>query len=99
MTLIDIPVTLIFGDFRLVSAQFPAQHFSHLFLDEAGHAPEPEALISVAGIVNINSLLKTSGQVVIAGDPKQLGPILRSPLAIKYGLGKFNFELKLTSCS
>lgn len=74
--------------FRLVSANFPPGHFTHIFIDEAGHAPEPEALISIAGIMEVNPALKTGGQVVIAGDPKQLGPVLRSPLAIKYGLGK-----------
>ena len=55
-----------------------------MFIDEAGHAVEPEALVALSGIIGSKPL----GQVVIAGDPKQLGPILRSPLAIKYGLGK-----------
>lgn len=29
------------------------------------------------------------GQLVLAGDPKQLGPVLRSPLAQRYGLGNW----------
>ena len=41
-------------------------------------------MIAISGIMEVNS-----GQIVLAGDPKQLGPILRSPFAIKYGLGMF----------
>ncbi|KPP61866.1 putative helicase mov-10-B [Scleropages formosus] len=55
---------------------------SHIFIDEAGHAMEPECIIAVAGL-----LQPGTGQLVLAGDPKQLGPILRSPLAIQHGLG------------
>ena len=35
--------------YRLVSANFPAGHFTHIFLDESGHAIEPEAVIPIAG--------------------------------------------------
>ena len=34
---------------RLVSANFPPGFFSHLFIDEAGHCVEPEAVIAIAG--------------------------------------------------
>ena len=32
------------------------------------------------------------GQLVLAGDPKQLGPVLRSPVAIRCGLQKSLLE-------
>uniref|UniRef100_A0A8C2KPF3 RNA helicase n=1 Tax=Cyprinus carpio TaxID=7962 RepID=A0A8C2KPF3_CYPCA len=76
---------------RLVSGGFPIGHFSHIFVDEAGHAVEPEAIISVAGLLNAKT-----GQLVLAGDPKQLGPILRSPFAIKYRLGLSLLERLMT---
>ena len=34
---------------RLVSAGIPKNHFTHVFLDEAGHAMEPEACVALAG--------------------------------------------------
>lgn len=83
---------------RLVSANFPPNHFTHIFVDEAGHAPEPESLIAIAGIMEVNPTLRAGGQVVIAGDPKQLGPILRSPLAIKYGLDISLLERFMENC-
>jgi len=36
------------------------------------------------------------GRLVLAGDPQQLGPILRSPIAIRKGLhvSSFHFAIK-----
>uniref|UniRef100_A0ACB8F5S3 Uncharacterized protein n=1 Tax=Sphaerodactylus townsendi TaxID=933632 RepID=A0ACB8F5S3_9SAUR len=74
---------------RLVSADFPRGHFSHVFIDESGHAVEPESLVAIAGLLAMmdSKTNPKGGQLVLAGDPKQLGPILRSPLAIEHGLG------------
>ena len=72
---------------RLVSASFPRDHFTHIFIDEAGHATEPECIIPVADL--LDPYHPRGGQLVLAGDPKQLGPILRSPITQKYGLGEY----------
>ncbi|KAI5095127.1 putative helicase mov-10-B.1, partial [Silurus meridionalis] len=77
-----IVVTTVVTAGRLVTGGLPAGHFTHIFVDEAGHAVESETIIAIAGLLNAEG-----GQVVLAGDPRQLGPILRSPYAIKYGLG------------
>ncbi|KAJ8399528.1 hypothetical protein AAFF_G00409390 [Aldrovandia affinis] len=77
-----IIVTTVVTAGRLVTGGLPAGHFTHIFIDEAGHAVEPECIIGMAGLLHAET-----GQLVLAGDPKQLGPILRSPLAMQYGLG------------
>ncbi|XP_028024047.1 RNA helicase Mov10l1 [Balaenoptera acutorostrata] len=55
-------------------------HFTHVFVDEAGQASEPECLIPLGLVSDV------SGQVVLAGDPMQLGPVIKSRLAMAYGL-------------
>ncbi|XP_063237788.1 putative helicase MOV-10 isoform X2 [Bacillus rossius redtenbacheri] len=79
-------VTLVTAG-KLVGARVPAGHFSHVFVDECGHAVEPELLVSVAGLLVGEGASGPAGQLVLAGDPQQLGPVLRSPLAIDLGLG------------
>ena len=54
-------------------------------------------MIPVAGLLNIKN--PNGGQLVLAGDPKQLGPILRSPISIKNGLELSLLERLMKTCS
>lgn len=56
-------------------------HFTHIFLDEAGQASEPEAMVPLSGLCGRDTV------VVLAGDPMQLGPVVYSKQAEKEGLG------------
>ncbi|NWI89849.1 M10L1 helicase, partial [Pitta sordida] len=65
-------------------------HFTHVILDEAGQASEPESLIPV-GLIS-----EADGQIILVGDPKQLGPSVKSKLAVTFGLNMSLLE-RLTS--
>ena len=75
-----------------VSASFahgiglPRGHFSHIFFDEAGHATEPEIMIAV------KTMADNFTNITLSGDPKQLGPIIRSAVARELGLDKSYLE-------
>lgn len=55
-------------------------HFTHVFVDEAGQVSELERLIPL-GLVS-----EADSQTVLAGDPMQFGPVIKSRLAMAYGL-------------
>ena len=56
-------------------------HFTHIFIDEAGQASEPECFVP------ITNTLGNETNVILSGDPCQLGPIIQSPISVEYGLG------------
>jgi superfamily I DNA and/or RNA helicase len=63
----------------------PRGHFDVLVVDEAGHATEPE-VISVAGAIMDFELEQNPGQIVLAGDPMQLWPVVSSEVCRDFGL-------------
>ena len=55
-------------------------HFRYIFVDEAGQATEPEVMIAV------KTMADNATRVILSGDHKQLGPIIRSNVARELGL-------------
>lgn len=64
----------------------PRGHFDFIFIDEAGQATEPESMVP------IKALADRYTNVVLCGDKKQLGPIVKSPFAKALGLHQSYFE-------
>ncbi|RUS17586.1 P-loop containing nucleoside triphosphate hydrolase protein [Endogone sp. FLAS-F59071] len=56
--------------------------FTHVVVDEAGHALEPETMLVFQNLSDTKT-----GRVILSGDPLQLGPIVRSPVAKMLGFG------------
>ena len=63
-----------------------AGHFSHIVVDEAAQVDEPLALIPISLFSNQDT------NIILAGDPNQLGPVIKSNSASKAGLGKSFLE-------
>mmetsp|Transcript_24808 Transcript_24808/g.61013 ORF Transcript_24808/g.61013 Transcript_24808/m.61013 type:complete len:1075 (+) Transcript_24808:33-3257(+) len=64
----------------------PRGYFDVLCVDEAGHATEPEVVAAAASLMDFYGKEGAAGQLILAGDPKQLGPISNSDICRKYGL-------------
>lgn len=58
----------------------PRGHFTHIFIDEAAEGSEPMTMVS------IKTLAGDSTNVFLAGDMKQLRPVIHSPIARVLGL-------------
>ena len=66
-------------------------HFTHLFIDEAAQATEPETLIPLSVVVDpLPGNPKV--EIVLVGDPRQLSPNVYCTKAADCGLGKSFLE-------
>ena len=61
-------------------------HFSHIVIDEAAQVDEPLALVPITFFSNQDT------NIILAGDPNQLGPVIKSSPASQAGLGKSYLE-------
>nr|XP_023014733.1 probable RNA helicase armi [Leptinotarsa decemlineata] len=71
---------------QFFSMGFPKGHFSHIIVDEAAQAGEPDVMIP------LSFLDKNIGQAILAGDPLQLGPVILSKIASECGLNESYLE-------
>ncbi|KOX74484.1 Putative helicase mov-10-B.1 [Melipona quadrifasciata] len=80
---------------RLVNLKLQSDHFSYIFIDEASQNIELESLIPFI-ITNNKTEATSHAQVIIAGDPYQLGPMITCK-KIEHLLGKSLLE-RLMEC-
>jgi helicase MOV-10 len=66
----------------LQTLNVPFGHFSHIVADEAAQAEETLVMIPILSFSDAYT------NIILAGDPNQLGPVIKSPVVAKAGLGK-----------
>ena len=66
-------------------------HFTHLFIDEAAQATEPETFIPLSVVVDPTPGVRKV-EIALVGDPRQLGPRVYSITAAKHGLNMSYLE-------
>jgi helicase MOV-10 len=72
---------------RLVLAKLNPHHFTHVFIDECASSTEVTSLIPIAGMVTTKK--RILGNVILAGDIQQLGPILRTGFSNRLSYGEW----------
>lgn len=75
---------------RIVSAGVKSNHFDYIFIDEAASESEQYTLIPISSLGS--SMKGITAQIVLSGDHKQLGAIIRDKFCRKLGMEKSLME-------
>ncbi|XP_011708077.1 PREDICTED: putative helicase MOV-10 [Wasmannia auropunctata] len=86
-----IIITTLVSSIRLSGVSFWENHFSYIIVDEASQATEAEMLIPLAITNKAEDGTEFQAQIIIAGDPYQLGPVIRCR-RIEHLLGRSTLE-------
>lgn len=73
------------GQIVAIQSQLQPGHFSYIFIDEAGCQSEQNTLIPIAGLA-YSKKGDVTAQIVLSGDHKQLGAVVKSELSKKMGM-------------
>uniref|UniRef100_A0A914Y7Q6 RNA helicase n=1 Tax=Panagrolaimus superbus TaxID=310955 RepID=A0A914Y7Q6_9BILA len=78
-TIYDLPNTALLKEYKIIICTLGSipklclflepGHFSHIFVDEAAQAPEMDVWLAVGHLATRDT------RIILAGDPKQLGPV------------------------
>lgn len=87
-----------FVKYRLMALNLKKDHFSYIFIDEASQCIELESLIpfALASSQNERAEGMLHAQIIVAGDPYQLGPVVHCK-KIEHLLGNYNYRLEIMS--
>ncbi|KYQ47345.1 Putative helicase MOV-10 [Trachymyrmex zeteki] len=93
-----IIISTLSSSIRLIDKNFWKNHFSYIIIDEASQATEPDMLIPLA-VTNQakDEEIGFQAQIVIAGDPYQLGPVVCCK-RIEHLLGTSMLERLMNDC-
>jgi helicase MOV-10 len=71
----EIVVCALMTSGKLFAVGVPPDHFTHLFVDEDGHATEADLMVALQSASCLRHMM-------LARDPKQLGAVVRAPPCI-----------------
>ncbi|CAO1361286.1 unnamed protein product [Diamesa serratosioi] len=90
----NVVIVTLLSSNKLVEAAIKPEFYDYIFVDECASAAETECLVPIMGMGT--TLNKITTNIVLLGDHKQLGPVIKCQDAEKLGFGVSLMERMMT---